>query len=129
MIQPELCGELEKYIGGIIHNQGGILLEIGGMPEHRHLVAKFKADRSFAEMIRLIKANSSKWANERAGMSEQFRWQEGYTAFTVSASQIEAVRGYVRRQEEHHRKRSFQEEYEALLNRHEIEYDPHSLWG
>ena len=128
LIQSPLRDELHKYIGGIIRGQDGILLEIGGMPDHIHLVTKFKADHSLAEMVRLIKCNSSKWANEQPDRLEEFNWQTGYAAFTVSESQLAAVRNYVRNQEEHHRCRTFQEEFLELLKKHGIEYDERYVW-
>ena len=101
--------------------------EIGGMPEHIHVVAKFKAEPSVAEMIKTFKAKSSKWVNERPDQQGRFSWQTGYGAFTVSASQLATVRQYVRNQEEHHRLVSFQEEFVALLKKHGIQYDERYL--
>src|SRR4051812_44374076 len=115
MIQPSFRDELEKYITGVIKAEEGALIEIGGMPDHIHIVARFRPDRSVSEMVRLIKANSSKWMNETRGLGKRFEWQTGYGAFTVSQSQVERLREYVRGQEEHHRTRSFQEEYLGFL--------------
>lgn len=123
LIQPSLRDELYKYIGGIIREQKGTLLEIGGIPDHIHLVTKLRADSSLAEMLRLIKCNSSKWANDPPDRTAEFNWQTGYAAFTVSESQLAAVRDYVRNQEEHHHRRTFQEEFLELLKKHGIEYD------
>ena len=128
LITAGLQEELYKYMGGIIRGEGGTLLEIGGMPDHVHLLTRFKADKSVSHMLQLIKANSSKWANERSEQNSRFAWQTGYAAFSVSESQVGAVRDYVRRQEEHHRRSSFQEELLALLRKHEIDYDERYLW-
>lgn len=127
-ITPEIATELDPYIGGIVRNDGGILLEIGGMPDHRQLILKLRPDLPVSEMVRLIKTNSSKWANERLGRADAFGWQAGYAAFSVSASHVDGLRDYVRNQEEHHRKRTFQEEYLAFLNRHGIEFDERFVW-
>jgi putative transposase len=129
MIQPSFRDELEKYIAGIIKAEDCSLVEIGGMPDHLHIVARFRPDRSVSEMVRLIKANSSKWVNETQGLAERFEWQTGYGAFTVSQSQVDKLRAYVRGQEEHHRARSFQEEYLEFLERHGIVYDERYVWG
>jgi REP element-mobilizing transposase RayT len=129
LIQSTFRDELEKYIAGIVRNEGGILLDIGGMPDHLHLVAKSKPDRSVAEMVRLIKTNSSRWLNERYGASGRFAWQSGYGAFSVSQSQLGAPQEYVRHQEEHHRTRSFQDEYREFLNRQGIVCDEQYIWG
>ena len=128
LITPTLQSELYPYIGGIIRNERGILLDIGGMPDHVHLVVRFRADVSVADMLRLIKANSSKWANERTDLTSVFAWQAGYGAFSVSESRLPTVRHYVQTQEEHHHKQTFQEEFVVLLKKHGIEYDERYLW-
>jgi REP element-mobilizing transposase RayT len=128
LIVPALRESLYPYIGGIIRGERGMLLEIGGMPDHVHLVTRFKTDPSVATMIRTIKSRSSKWVNEQLNRQGRFSWQAGYGAFTVSASQVSRVRSYVSNQEAHHRMASFKDEYVALLNRHEIEYDERYLW-
>ncbi len=128
LIGRELQGELYKYIGGIIRAEGGALLEVGGMPDHIHLVAKFKADASVPAMLRIIKANSSKWVNEhKSRTGPRFAWQTGYAAFSVSESQLDSVRAYVRNQARHHAKHSFKDELVALLRRHAIEFDSRYL--
>jgi putative transposase len=129
LIRTAFRDELEKYIAGIVRNEGGILLGIGGMPDHLHVVVKFKPDRSIAEMLRLIKANSSKWVNEKHGEPGRFAWQSGYGAFSVSQSQLDGVLAYVGNQEAHHRVRSFQDEYREFLVKHGVEFDEMYLWG
>jgi putative transposase len=99
------------------------------MPDHLHIIAKFKPDRSVAEMVRLIKTNSSKWVNERHGDVGRFAWQAGYGAFSVSESQLDALRAYVANQEFHHRTRSFQDEFREFLNKHGIAFDDRYVWG
>ena len=128
IIHRTLQSELYKYMSGIVRNHGGVLLEIGGMPDHVHCIAKFKPDVSVSKMVGLIKSNSSKWANERSEKQGRFSWQVGFGAFSVSESQLAHVRQYVFGQEEHHRQMSFQEEYLKLLKRHDIEYDERYLW-
>jgi putative transposase len=128
LIRDAFRDELEKYIAGIVRNKDGILLGIGGMPDHLHLIVKLKPDRSVAEIVRLIKANSSKWVNERHGEIGRFAWQSGYGAFSVSQSQFDALRAYVGNQEVHHRSRSFQDEFRDFLNKHAIEFDERYLW-
>jgi putative transposase len=128
LITPEFRGELCPYVAGILQGQDGLPLEIGGMPDHLHLVIRIKPDVSVSEIVRLVKANSSKWANERPAGVGHFAWQRGYGAFTVSFSQLDAVRQYVRRQEEHHRVKTFQEEFVEFLKRNGIEFDERYLW-
>ncbi|MEX2316820.1 MAG: IS200/IS605 family transposase [Pirellulales bacterium] len=120
--------ELYRYIGGIIRNEGGVQLEICAIPDHIHILAKFRAAVSVSEMLAKIKANSSKWVNERKLSPVKFEWQVGFGAFSVSESQAPTVAEYVRNQKEHHLKQSYQEELVALLERHGIEYDPRYLW-
>jgi putative transposase len=131
LITPALREELYLYVAGILRGQDGLALEIGGMPDHLHLVIRIKPDVSVSEIVRLVKANSSnssKWANERLTGMWRFAWQRAFGAFTVSSSQLDAVRQYVRTQEDHHRVRTFQEEFVDFLKRHEIEFDERYVW-
>jgi REP element-mobilizing transposase RayT len=116
--------DLYGYCGGILRGNGGALLSAGGMPDHVHLLAGWGTSISVAKMLQLIKTNSSKWMNERPDIAPRsFAWQKGYGAFSVSESQIPEVRRYIQNQEQHHRKMSFQEEFEELLKRHGIPHD------
>ena len=120
--------DLYSYIGGIIRADDATLVEIGGIADHVHLVTRFRTQRSVAEMVKTFKAKSSKWVNERRRGDDRFYWQTGYAAFTVSPSQLSNVIRYVRNQQEHHRRVTFQEEYISLLQRHGVEYDERYLW-
>ena len=128
LVSRELQPDLYAYIGGIVRGEGGTLLEIGGMPDHVHLLAKFKPTVSIADMLRQIKTNSSKWVTEEKLKWRKFGWQDGYGAFSVSESQIGTVRQYIQQQEQHHRGRSYQDEFRELLERHGIDYDERYLW-
>jgi putative transposase len=128
-IHPGLRGPLYEYMGGILRGEGGILLEIGGMPDHVHFLAKIKTDIAVAMMIKLVKGKSSKWVNAENSPEQHFEWQEGYGAFSVSASHVDRVRRYIRNQERHHRRVPFRDELIALLNRHAISYDERYLLG
>jgi putative transposase len=96
LIQEPLRERLYEYLGGILRQKGGILLEIGGMPDHLHLLARIKADCSVAEIVGTIKSSSSKWVHPTFPQLEEFKWQVGYAAFSVSESQVSAVRRYIR---------------------------------
>ena len=120
--------ELYSYLGGIIKNEGGIPLEIGGMPDHVHIACKFKPADSLSILMRKLKTNSSKWLNLNAKYVGRFSWQEGYGAFSVSESQVEKVILYIRHQEKHHKVLTFQEEYEDLLCKHGISFEKRFLW-
>jgi REP element-mobilizing transposase RayT len=128
LIKPNMEAELYRYFGGIIRGEGGVLLEVGGTTDHVHLLAKFKAAMSVSDMLQRIKGNSSKWINERPERLSRFAWQTGYGAFSVSQSQVDAVRRYIQGQKEHHRRVSFREEFVRMLERHGIEYDEQYLW-
>ncbi len=129
LIHAELREPLYEYMGGILRGEGGILLEIGGIPDHVHLLAKIKPDIAIAMMIKNVKGKSSKWVNAEKNLDHHFEWQEGYGAFSVSASHVDKVRQYIRNQEKHHRRVPFRDELIALLNRHGISYDERYLLG
>jgi REP element-mobilizing transposase RayT len=127
IIAEPIRERLHAYLGGIIRNLDGVPEAIGGMGDHVHLLLGMRATTCLADVVRDVKAVSSRWMHEQIGLAE-FSWQEGYGAFTVSASQREALREYVVRQEEHHRVRSFQEEYIELLKRSGVAFDERYLW-
>jgi REP element-mobilizing transposase RayT len=128
LITRDFKDDLYSYIGGIVRGENGSLIEIGGMADHVHVFARMKSEPSVATFIKTVKAKSSKWVNDRSDFQGHFGWQTGYGAFTVSSSQADVVRNYIRNQEEHHRGRTFQEEYIELLKRHGIEFDERYLW-
>ena len=128
IIRAEFREPLYEYIGGIVRGEGGALLEIGGMEDHVHLLARLKPTLAVPEAARLIKANSSKWLNESV-VADCFSWQAGYGAFTVGKSMVADVSRYIRNQPQHHRKRTFKEEFIELLELNNIEYDKERIWG
>ena len=119
---------LYEYTGGTLRAKKGQAIEIGGTADHIHLLARLSASLAGADVVRDVKANSSRWMNESSEVVLPFEWQKGYGAFTVSYSRIETVRTYIRNQEEHHRTKTFQEEYTEFLNRHGIEFRPEYLF-
>ena len=127
-IREGIRERLYEYIGGIMRSQAGHLIEIGGMEDHLHLLMSFSPAHSVSEVVRNIKANASRWANGLSTMKNRFEWQKGYAAFTVSYSQIESVRRYIQNQRDHHRRRTFAEEYVEFLKQHGIEFDRRHLF-
>jgi putative transposase len=123
MIEKSWQDELYGYIGGVIRENKGTLLCMGGVNDHVHLLAKLSPTIAISDMLRLIKANSSKMVNEKIKPRIPFEWQSGYGAFSVSESQYEKVRAYLLNQEVHHRKQTFEQEFIAILDRHKITYD------
>ena len=115
--------QLYDYVGGIVRGLGGISLALNGTEDHIHLLAKLRPDRALSDVLRDLKANATGWMHDLFPSLKNFSWQRGYGAFTVSQSNIEAVREYISRQKEHHRKVSFRDEFIQFLRENGIEYD------
>jgi putative transposase len=124
MIEKTWQDEMYGYVGGVIRENKGTLLCMGGVNDHVHLLARLSPTIAISDMLRLIKTNSSKMVNEKIKPRVPFEWQSGYGAFSVSESQYEKVRAYILNQEIHHHKQTFEEEFRAILERHNITYDP-----
>lgn len=123
-ITPELASKLYPYIGGIARNIKCELLIIGGMPDHVHLLITVHPTVSIAELVKKLKANATRFVREQNPQT-RFEWQPGYGSFSVSVSMLETVKNYIAKQEEHHKKGSFAEEFLALLEKHGLRYDDH----
>jgi putative transposase len=121
LIDDEFQPRLYEYLGGTIRGLKSTALEIGGVEDHVHILAKVSPTIALSDFLEKLKANSSKWAKS---VRRGFGWQDGYSAFTVSESQVERVRAYIRNQREHHKKTSFRDELIALLKAHGVQYDP-----
>lgn len=120
--------ELEKYISGVIENRKCKMLAICCMPDHTHVFVGLNPDISISDLTRDIKAASSKFINEKKWCLGKFSWQQGYGAFSYARSQVNRVVEYVLTQEEHHKKRSFREEYLDILRKSEVEFDGRFLF-
>lgn len=120
-------GRFHEYLGGIVKKLEGVPLAIGGVADHVHLLLSLSASHRLADVVRELKTASSKWVHETIKMNV-FSWQEGYGAFTVSASNREGVFEYILNQEEHHRGKTYQEEYREMLERAGIQYEEKYLW-
>ena len=123
VIKNSFREELHRYITGIVQHNGHKLLAINSMPDHLHLFYGLNPAQSISELMRLVKGDSSKWINEHRFTPRPFHWQEGYGAFSNSRSQVAAVVHYIMHQEEHHRKKTFREEYLQMLKDYEVEHD------
>jgi putative transposase len=124
LIAAEHNDELQKYITGIVSAQRHKLIAINNLPDHLHLLVGLRPDAALSELVRDIKANTSRWINEKRWVMGRFSWQEGFGAFSYSRSQLDTVIRYINNQQQHHARHSFQEEYVALLRRFGVEYDP-----
>ncbi len=120
--------ELHKYITGIVQQHGHKLLAIFAMPDHVHLLVGLAPGTAVSDLVRDVKASSSKFINEKKWMPFKFAWQEGFGAFSYSRSQVDAVVQYILKQEEHHRKKTFREEYVEFLQKFEVDYKDQYLF-
>jgi len=127
-ISPEVQADLWAYMGGIARQHGMRPLAIGGVEDHAHLLLALPASLAVAEAMRTIKAVSSHWMHEQRGQ-RLFAWQQGYGAFSVGVAQVSATIAYIERQQSHHQRQDFQQEFLAILERHRIECDPRHVWG
>jgi putative transposase len=123
LINSKYKEEIHKYISGIAKQYESRVLKINCMTDHSHILLSFTPNHCLSEIVRVIKADSSRFINENNFIHGKFQWQEGYAAFTYSRSQIDSVANYIHKQEEHHKKRTFHEEYIELLKKFEISYD------
>lgn len=114
---------LHKYITGIIQNQGNKLIAINTVPNHAHILIGMKSDISLSDLVRDIKKDSTNFVNNEIKLRGKFSWQEGFGAFSYSHSQIDSVVKYILNQEEHHRFKTFREEYEAMLKDYSVAYE------
>jgi len=126
LIPDEMQPETWSYITGICHNLGLIPVATNGMADHAHVLFHLPPNITLAKAVSALKANSSRWLNDR---KIKFAWQEGYAAFSVSASNVPIVAKYIRNQREHHKKISFETEFLVLLKKHGIEFDPKYVLG
>ncbi|HQU45839.1 MAG TPA: IS200/IS605 family transposase [Pirellulales bacterium] len=125
---PELRERLEAYIVGTLTNLDCHSIITGSVEDHIHILCHLSRTMTIAQLVKEIKASSSAWVKEQDRRLDDFYWQAGYGAFSVSRSNVEQVRQYIANQEEHHRTRTFQEEFRLLLKRHGIEYDERYVW-
>jgi len=129
IITPELAERLWAYMGGIARQNKMKALAIGGIEDHAHSFLSLPSTLSIAKAIQLVKGASSTWVHQTFSQYQDFEWQEGYGAFSVSISHVKDTIDYINNQKEHHRKMTFQEEYLAMLKKHGFEYDERYIWG
>ncbi|MCW5963721.1 MAG: IS200/IS605 family transposase [Bryobacterales bacterium] len=120
-LEHDLRSEMIPYLGGTACNLGATLCAAGGWPDHRHLLVQVPAEIAISALVRGLKASSSRWVHQRFESNAEFAWQEEFSAFTVSHSQVPMVRRYLDGQEQHHADRPFDQEYRRLLQVHALE--------
>jgi putative transposase len=122
LISANWKNEIYKFITGIITNKEQKLIVINGMPDHVHILIGLKPDKSISDLVRDIKANSSKFINDKKWINGKFEWQTGFGAFSYSHSQLTNVTNYIRNQEEHHKTKTFKEEYIEFLKLFNVDF-------
>jgi putative transposase len=128
-IDAELQSRLWPYLGGVARENDMKALAVGGVEDHVHLLLSLASTMAVAKALQLLKGGSSKWIHDEFPERRDFAWQEGYGAFSIGVSQIDDTVRYIVNQAEHHRTKSFEEEFIAFLERHGIAYDPRYVWG
>ena len=123
LIRTEFKEELYKYMTGIVRNNDQKLISINGMSDHIHILIGLRPAMALADLVRDIKADSSNFINKKKWVRGKFSWQEGYGAFSYGHSQLDTIIRYIQNQEQHHRRRSFKDEYLAWLKKFEIPFE------
>lgn len=131
--EPWITREIEKrvwaYIGGIARKHKIVAVQIGGIEDHKHALVLAPATIAPSQIAQYLKGDSSKWIHDEFSKLRGFEWQDGYIGFSVSKSSVPDVIEYIRNQRDHHRKRTFKEEYLELLQKHGVDYDERYVWG
>ena len=128
-INIEIEQRVWAYLGGIARKHGMTALQVGGIEDHIHALLIAPPTLSPSQIAQFLKGESSKWIHEEFSALHDFAWQDGYGAFTVSKSNLPEVVHYIQQQREHHRKKTFQEEYLEFLQKHGVEYDKRFVYG
>ncbi|HEY4261906.1 MAG TPA: IS200/IS605 family transposase [Schlesneria sp.] len=124
----EMRPELHAYMATVLANLNSPAVLINSVEDHVHILFNMGRTVTLAQVVEDVKKSSSKWVKNQSSKLASFAWQAGYGGFSVSASNVPSVTSYVRNQEEHHRTKSFQEEFRVFLRKHEIEYDERYVW-
>jgi REP element-mobilizing transposase RayT len=127
LIPANIQPRLHAYLAGTLSGIGCPTVQVGGMPDHVHILFRLSRTVTISNVVKDAKVESSKWMKNEGGVSG-FAWQVGYGAFSVSASNVDAVTRYILNQAEHHRVRSFQDEFRRLLELYQVEYDEAYVW-
>jgi REP element-mobilizing transposase RayT len=128
LIKPEIEIELFKYMASICREYESPALIINGNADHVHILIFLSRKMALSELLEKVKKSSSKWIKTKGTFYKNFYWQNGYGAFSIGQSGVEAVKEYIAKQKEHHRGKTFQEEYRAFLKKYQIEYDERYVW-
>lgn len=128
LIHPPVEKELHAYMGGVCNDLECYPLIIGGFTDHIHILCQLSKKIALMKLLEQVKSNSSKWMKSKAEYLQNFYWQDGYGAFSVSSQDINKVTAYIANQKYHHRAVTFQDEYRAILKRFQVDYDERYVW-
>ncbi len=128
-LSPAIRERLFPYMAGIARGDNVTPLSVGGAEDHVHMLLSLPSVMPVAKAVQMIKGSSSKWLHDTFADVRGFAWQEGYGAFSVAISQVDETLAYIQTQEEHHRRRTFKEEFVLFLQKHGIDYDPCHVWA
>ena len=128
LITDDVQTQLYPYMAGILKTYKSTPVLIGGMPDHVHILTTLSKNYATCKLIEEVKKSSSKWVKTLSPYLRAFQWQNGYGAFSIGQSQINAVTKYIERQKQHHRKMTFKEEFLKFLEKYQVEYDERYLW-
>lgn len=127
-LAPEIRSELHAYSATVLAENDCQANQMNSLQDHVHVLCRLSKTLTIADLVKELKVSTSKWIKTKGGMLAKFQWQSGYGAFSVSPSQVAAVRRYIQNQEEHHRRVTFQDEFREFLRRHELEFDERYVW-
>lgn len=128
LILPEFESELYSYLGGICTNLDCMPIKIGGYRDHVHILCFLSKKIALMKLLEELKSHSSKWMKTKDARLKNFYWQDGYGAFSINPQDVDAVRRYIENQHDHHKKKTFQEEYRSFLETYKVEYDERYVW-
>ncbi len=128
LIHEPVGAELYSYLGGICKNMECNPVKIGGHTDHVHILCMLSKKIAVMKLLEMVKSHSSKWMKTKEASLSDFYWQDGYGAFSVSPSRVEALKDYIERQAEHHQHKTFQEEFREILKEYNVEYDERYVW-
>ena len=128
LIHPSIEAELHSYLGGTCNHLDCQSIKVGGYVDHIHILCLLSKKVALMKLVEEVKSHSSKWIKTKGEAYQNFYWQDGYGAFSVNPSEVNTVIAYIGNQHEHHRKKTFQEEYRAFLLKYNIDYDERYVW-
>jgi putative transposase len=128
LMDKDIQLQMHAYLASVFNENDCKAIEVGGTGDHVHILCLLSRNHAISEIVKKAKANSSSWAKTLSGRCRKFAWQSGYGVFSIHQSQIQSMRKYIQGQEEHHRRKTFQEEYLELLHEYQMPYDERYIW-